>query len=492
MQLSSKASESLDVSGNSDLKPDPEKVVDASIQSIKQPGHVATPALVASAAHQGFGSCCTTRNATVLPKLAANTESQAVSDDLSNEKNATLKRALPYGISALPKSAIHPDENSVVFDRSAFTMVDGRPTNFPPPMKRRRSSMDSFRAPIRQGGCCSSSHTHQAIVQTAPLISKHPQNINGANETQQANGYQFPVGSSIFPLPSQTTQGDNQYHPLITVQSLSMEPSSSLVSTMATIGSNGLGAHHLNSNTTQLGSDDTGYTTTWTDQAIHYPLLDSDVCRCGDACECFACPVHPFNTTTRNEIQELSAILEEDQATEYAAQTLPTPNNELSEEVDVTQDFMLGDAFCFGPDLPFAQATSDHAIQGGTTIIPDYNTLQYMYQHCEGQGNTCQCQDDCACPSCPTHAISPLPEGYEGSRMPRPSLLMSASNSAATVHSDFPQVGLGGISNNGQQRYYQYQYHFNSAYLDGPQYPDTSITQDQILASATTPLTNSD
>ena len=490
MQRTGKATAIPNAPNGSDPKLDPEEVINASIQSIKRPGNTATSTLISSAAHRGFGSCCATKNATVLPKPAAHTESQAASNDRSNEKNVILKRALQHDNSAPSKSTIHQDENSVFFDRSALIMADGHPSISSPPMKRRRSSMDSVRASTRQGGCCGSSHTHQAFVQTAPLISKHSQDLIEVKETQLANDFQFPLGSSIFSMPSRTRQRDNQYHPLITVQRLGMEPPSSSVSTMVTIDTNGFGAHHLDPDTSQLGSNETEYTSTWTNQTMRYPLLNSGACRCGDACECFACPVHPFNTTTRNEIQELSAILEEDQATEYAAQTLPTPNNESNDGLDASQDFVVENPFCFGPDLPFTQAPSDHAMQGGTLIIPEYNTLQYMYQQCEGQANICQCQDDCACPSCPTHAIAPLPEAYEASRMPRPSLLMSTSNSTATVHSNFPRVSPG-VSNNGQQRYYQYQYHLNSAYLDGPQYPDTSITQDQILTSANTHLTNS-
>lgn len=151
-------------------------------------------------------------------------------------------------------------------------------------------------------------------------------------------------------------------------------------------------------------------------------------CRCGDACECVACPVHPFNASTTTQVQGLANFMSSQDGlldvrsrpqSSYGgnfATNLQGPHADLAnlgtlngaaEGPDVNQLNM--DGYPASSNDFQSQGMYDPAIAGRPyAYSTDYLTAAYHFPGadtnlCSNINGTCRCLENCNCVGCSTH-----------------------------------------------------------------------------------------
>ncbi|KAJ5553443.1 hypothetical protein N7494_002821 [Penicillium frequentans] len=172
-------------------------------------------------------------------------------------------------------------------------------------------------------------------------------------------------------------------------------------------------------------------------------------CECGDECQCLGCATHPYNNTTRQHVQEMSAMLSFDRdelSTESMTEPWRTPNPLHSAPMAFEQ-------FMHPMDHHIHQSINQHEYSDLNSAVPsgyasplpagnqlmqtsDYLTLQYpvgIPSACSDVTGSCQCGNDCTCFGCVTHS------GHNGISLDAP---LPETSSANTTGSQTPCHGM--------------------------------------------------
>ncbi|OJD16432.1 hypothetical protein AJ78_03419 [Emergomyces pasteurianus Ep9510] len=152
-------------------------------------------------------------------------------------------------------------------------------------------------------------------------------------------------------------------------------------------------------------------------------------CDCGDSCQCLGCASHPFNSTTRQHIQQMGFLMTSagnDQGSESNCHTRRPSFDSPPTSADFdcedgwpsnNQFHSPGQAHWNGPrcsvaalDKPGSSATAPAVYdpnQGQMLMQPAaYYELEYpvgLLDHCTNTTGTCKCGANCSCVGCLTH-----------------------------------------------------------------------------------------
>ena len=257
---------------------------------------------------------------------------------------------------------------------------------------------------VTSTGCCSlGSHTHQAISQPmADIDSIFAESEPLLLSQQYSPAQRNPIDTS----PSIVTYSQSYEANLSAIEHPGQDGYlPGMASTEFQYDHNIPASHPLVPPQTLLQEP---YSTLWSYENMNLSGGNQTACLCGEACECLGCPIHPFNDTTKNEVRELNDILEADMAAEYAAQNLPnqTDSSSLTSPVEVSpgfQDYRRGSNLQYDYDHQYPRPPSSHTGTANLSVLPEYNSYQFVFKYCMGQADTCLCGPGCACPGCVTH-----------------------------------------------------------------------------------------
>ena len=145
-------------------------------------------------------------------------------------------------------------------------------------------------------------------------------------------------------------------------------------------------------------------------QSIDYPpqymAIPDNGCQCGPSCNCVYCSKHPTNPATRDRVEELYNILEQDRLNDSNASISPTSpfDAQMTPIAFGNQPGFPPDILPFNPE-PFASENEESAnaqfLTDGNMDQPAYWEMTYKVGGC--QNGSCRCGDDCACVGCQTH-----------------------------------------------------------------------------------------
>ncbi|MCJ1313848.1 hypothetical protein MMC25_007528 [Agyrium rufum] len=205
--------------------------------------------------------------------------------------------------------------------------------------------------------------------------------------------------------------------------------------------------HHTHSITTPLASYQNINTAA---EAYTNP---EHICSCGAGCACLACPVHPFNATTRDRVQDLGHVLDDGtdaSQSQSPPQHIHSPPFHAHPDLSMTiskeggsihinsaqlqphpSDFiplLESSSRHFGPhdisqpenpldqifppypeDIHAAYQNDDDEQSHGIFSSSSYYTFEFPIEQsgllfdCTDTSGTCQCGSDCACVGCLTH-----------------------------------------------------------------------------------------
>ncbi|KAJ5915694.1 hypothetical protein N7466_011627 [Penicillium verhagenii] len=135
-------------------------------------------------------------------------------------------------------------------------------------------------------------------------------------------------------------------------------------------------------------------------------------CNCGPGCQCVGCSSHPFNSSTRQVVQEMGILLARDGVGQSPVPHVAPPQHHAFQSTDTPSPMgaMQGNQNLFDlPSPPSMQAAgqrgSQRRINEGGLIQPDYATLEYAVNvpACSNTTGICRCGDGCECFGCLTH-----------------------------------------------------------------------------------------
>ena len=171
-------------------------------------------------------------------------------------------------------------------------------------------------------------------------------------------------------------------------------------------------------------------------------LNPAHFCNCGDSCSCLACPVHPYNATTRNHVRDLGQIIYEDcsrfhvqddsqMSNEHASNLMADLSNMPNQSTSLGEGLSSPEIREFYDSLSLSGQNFDHSeLFGGQASGNDpfaftsnnYYTMEFPLLQdgnltgCMDVSGACQClPNECTCPGCLTHqtpenALSDVPE----------------------------------------------------------------------------------
>lgn len=314
-----------------------------------------------------------------------------------------------------------------------------------------------------QGSCCGKSNSPLGNGQNMASKSER----QGQSYPAQLNGYAYPsVPSAAQGAPWQgfSTAGNGHFMQPFSINQPQVQPP--------------LYFPEYNTNThstpsmgfQQQSSHDIGFT-----QAPMQPLLASNPqftytpqpsfgtetldCNCGDDCQCLGCATHPFNTTTRQHVQEMGVLVsfDGDDLGTNVYQNSPFPGQASTNLLDYSFAG-LGNTIDTGVQQnaihSYSDATATPNMSNGYSspvgyssgpplMQPsEYYTLEYsvgLPNPCTDMTGSCQCGSDCSCVGCLTHS------GHNGVALEPPAPEESASNPIHTSAPEQPDVNLSQI-----------------------------------------------
>ena len=160
------------------------------------------------------------------------------------------------------------------------------------------------------------------------------------------------------------------------------------------------------------------------------PFNPAHFCNCGDSCSCLACPVHPYNATTRSHVQDLGQIIVNDYNRTLALRQSRESIMQRPMSTSTSND--MSDPVCsLRENLPSPETqelydslspTTQHfdysqLFDGNNTTVTlnsfesnDYYTMEFPLSQDDVQGRctelsgACQClPNECTCIGCLTH-----------------------------------------------------------------------------------------
>ena len=153
-------------------------------------------------------------------------------------------------------------------------------------------------------------------------------------------------------------------------------------------------------------------------------------CSCGDSCSCLACPVHPYNITTRNHVQDLGQIIVDDY-NRFSVQRQLQNSIQQHSRTTSTSNNVSDPVFSVGGNLPSPETQEFYDSLSPTTqhfdhtqvcdghipnVVPhpfestDYYTMEFPLPEdgiqggCTEFSGACHClPNECTCVGCLTH-----------------------------------------------------------------------------------------
>ena len=154
-------------------------------------------------------------------------------------------------------------------------------------------------------------------------------------------------------------------------------------------------------------------------------------CNCGDTCNCLGCAAHPYNTTTRNHVQNLGQILVSGaNDTQVKSRPQSLYDDPFSPTIDI-HNMISGIAPAPIGNIPSPPTSAQHepygtpnsstdtyhitsnnsGDQSGQSIYSStaYYTMEFpmdqgeLFLGCNDISGTCQCDSNCTCVGCLTH-----------------------------------------------------------------------------------------
>ncbi|KAK9556462.1 hypothetical protein V6Z88_005871 [Aspergillus fumigatus] len=144
-------------------------------------------------------------------------------------------------------------------------------------------------------------------------------------------------------------------------------------------------------------------------------------CNCGDSCQCLGCATHPFNSTTRQHVQEMGLLVTLDGEESSFEHLNGYRNLQSNDNPDATPfNYNLTNFSHFGHENHSeAIHNTDNTSPNGSSpsteypseqhlMVPsEYYTIEYPVQlpnACSDVTGSCLCGNDCACVGCLTHS----------------------------------------------------------------------------------------
>jgi hypothetical protein len=129
-------------------------------------------------------------------------------------------------------------------------------------------------------------------------------------------------------------------------------------------------------------------------------------CSCGDGCQCIGCAAHPYNDATQDYVRSAwsSMNLEQTPGEMYAN----GQSNGNGQPVSVGEEAISS---------PTAHTPSSATSGNGeeqSLSASDFFFVNYPFDGCGGETQSCPCGDDCQCLGCTIHRQPPIP--CEGER----------------------------------------------------------------------------
>lgn len=341
-----------------------------------------------------------------------------------------------------------------------------------------------------KGSCCSqeSQQPPPPPVQTQPPAScckkVEPPPSNGRGENPGSTAVYNPYDTNINQIPysSVSTPQISHYQPFQVpsqghfVQPFLGSPSHGAVphympnyipQTPSESSTNFSSHHHAASNL--------GFAPAIMPQSLsnftYQPVVEDDSshdCRCGDNCQCLGCASHPFNTTTRQHVQQMGLLvaLDGDDRTMNGYQNgsmtaghhnvngMPFDYSYTAYGQNISNASQPLSMPTYGE--PTASPTNGHNgysspptnfTTGPPMMEPsEYYTLEYpvgLPAGCSDITGSCQCGNDCSCVGCLTHSghngisLEPMPESHSTTPAIQP-----MTSSASTPHPGSTPVHL--------------------------------------------------
>ncbi|RHZ59581.1 putative copper-activated transcription factor GRISEA [Aspergillus thermomutatus] len=144
-------------------------------------------------------------------------------------------------------------------------------------------------------------------------------------------------------------------------------------------------------------------------------------CDCGDNCQCLGCATHPFNSTTRQHVQEMGLLVTLDGEESSFERSNGYRNLQSNGNPDATRfNYNFANFSHFGHENhsgPMHENTDNTSPNGGSPsteytseqhlMVPsEYYTIEYPVQlpsACSDVTGSCLCGNDCSCVGCLTH-----------------------------------------------------------------------------------------
>ncbi|KAJ5490854.1 hypothetical protein N7539_002421 [Penicillium diatomitis] len=177
-------------------------------------------------------------------------------------------------------------------------------------------------------------------------------------------------------------------------------------------------------------------------------------CNCGDDCQCLGCAAHPFNSTTRQHVQEMGVLMtfdDGDHSPDLAANasnfadtsiheiSAQPPFNFYVQQTPAVNQISHPDSLLSysNPPSTLPSGYSSPLPPGHTINQPlmhpgEYYTIEYpvgIPSTCSDVTGSCQCGNDCSCVGCLTHS------GHNGVALEPPATTAPNTNTRENGHS---------------------------------------------------------
>ncbi|KAI2790775.1 hypothetical protein POX_c03624 [Penicillium oxalicum] len=319
--------------------------------------------------------------------------------------------------------------------------------------------------------CCSGKSQKKVIPAPAPSVTKSccggkkkspKMTTNSTMANQPPNAYQFPSWDSISHSNFSDSHSQSWQSPATSTPSAPFIPFELQNTQQNLFFSNGQTMNGLGIPPHNMGfAMDVHHTTAYPTTVFgNNAGLD---CNCGDDCQCLGCAAHPFNSTTRQHVQEMGALMTfdgDDQSPDLTAsasthQNPPFPGINTQTPFDFymqqapaanhasRQDSLLSfsNSHSTLPSGYSSPLPADHHFNQPLMHPAEYYTIEYpvgIPSACSDITGSCQCGNDCSCVGCLTHS------GHNGVALEPP--VTTHPNASSEQNSFSPRISLGAVA----------------------------------------------
>ena len=119
-------------------------------------------------------------------------------------------------------------------------------------------------------------------------------------------------------------------------------------------------------------------------------------CQCGSSCNCVYCTKHPTNAATRDRIDELYNLMDDESPEEFNQEG--QPSSSYDNMIPTPHPFELTSDFS---NQPYIQGYQHPDSQQSGMGQPSFYEMAFPVAGCAN--GRCRCGDNCACDGCLTH-----------------------------------------------------------------------------------------